>query len=153
MTGESKAIPVEDLMDANIDDLQDLPKFEVPPQGHYKLQVSLESKVVNEHPCIEASCVILDTLELANPEATKAEPGGKFSCLFMMDNEWGQGGFKGFVSPIATAVGAKTVCESVEKIKDVQIAATLKHRIHKDDKKKPKDEQRIFAHLENVEVV
>lgn len=149
----SKAIPVEDLMDASIDALADLPAFIVPPQGHYKLSVSLERKVVNDKHCIEAALIVLETLELADSTQTPVETGTKCSQLFMMDNEWGQGGFKGFVTPIAAALNLKTIGESVEKIKNVQIAATLKHRVHKEDRNKPKEDQRVYANLQNVEVM
>lgn len=154
MNNEAKgAIPVEDLLDANLDDLKDLPGFIVPPLGHYKLSVSLEKKVVNDKQCIEAGCTVLETLELASPNDKPVENGTKFSQLFMMDNEWGQGGFKGFVLPIATALGIGKVGEAVAKIQGVQIAATIKHRYHKDDKALPVADRRTYANLMNVEVM
>lgn len=153
MENSGKAIPVENLMDASIDDLNDLPAFTIPPQGHYKLTVSLERKTVNDKPTIEASCVVMETLELADKAQTPSENGTKFSQLFMMDNEWGQGGFKGFVTPIAQAMSIKQIGEAVDKIKNIQIAATVKHRVHKEDRNKPKEDQRVYANLQNVEVL
>lgn len=150
---EAKMVPIESLMDASLDDLKDLPKFEVPPQGHYKLIVSLEKKVVNDHQCIEAKCEVEETLELANKAEEAVEPGTKFGQLFMMDNEWGQGGFKGFALPIGQALGAKKISEVVEKTQNLKIAATLRHRYHKDDKALPQKERRTYANLSNIEVL
>lgn len=155
VTDGSGAVPVEELFDTVLDDIKDLPGFEVPPQGHYKLSVSLEKKNVNDKPCIEAGCTVVETLELSNQNDAKVENGTKFSQLFMMDNEWGQGGFKGFAIPIVTGLGhaGVTVSKAVEVVQNVTIAATIKHRYHKEDKSKPVAERRTYAQLSNVEVM
>lgn len=149
-----KIIPIEDLMDANLDDLQDMPAFEVPPKGHYKLNVSLESKTVNDKPSIEAKLVVGEVLELANPNDKKPEIGAKFSQLFMMDNEFGQGAFKEFVKPIAAGLGLQNpkISQAFAAIQNVTIAATVKHRVHKEDTRLPVEEQRRYAQLTNVTV-
>lgn len=153
--GGGGVVPIEDLMDVSIDDLKDLPGFEVPPKGHYKLQVSLEQKVVNDHNSVEAKLTVLETLELGNTNETPVENGTKFGQLFMMDNEWGQGGFKGFALPIAAGLGMvkPTIRQVIEKIQNVTIHATIQHRYHKEDKALPVAERRTFADLKNVEVV
>lgn len=149
---ENKAIAVEDLMDADLDDLADLPAFEVPPVGHYKLMVSLERKTVNDKPSISANLVVQEVLELVSPDVVKPEVGTKFSQLFMMDNEFGQGGFKEFVRPIADAMNlpSRKISALLQTVQNVLIAATVKHRVHKDDRNKPKEEQRVYANLQNV---
>lgn len=148
----SKAIPVEDLMDSALDDIADLPAFEVPPVGHYKLRVSLEKKTVNDKPAITANLEVMEVFELKDANDAKPEVGAKFSQLFMMDNEFGQGGFKEFCKPIAAGLGLNRpkVSELISTIQNIQIAATVKHRVHKDDKGKPKEEQRVYANLQNV---
>lgn len=157
VTGDGPGmVPVESLLDSSIDDLKDLPGFEVPPMGHYKLEVALERKDVNEHPCIEAKCTVIETLELANKNETQVQAGTKFSQLFMMDNEWGQGGFKGFSVPLAEGLGMKgaKLGAVLERCKDpVKIAATIHHRYHKEDKQKPVADRRTYADLKNVEVL
>lgn len=146
-------VPIEDLMDSSLDALKDLPGFEVPPKGHYKLRVSLERKAVNDHPSIEAKCEVVETLELANKSETAVENGTKFGQLFMMDNEWGQGGFKGFAVPIGKALGFETVGAVVQGVQNVLIAATIGHRYHKEDRSKPVGERRTYADLQNIEVL
>jgi hypothetical protein len=147
-------VAIEDLMDASLDDLKDLPGFVVPPVGHYKLLVSLETKKINDHPSIQASCTVLETFELANKNETPVENGTKFSQLFMMDNEWGQGGFKGFALPISEGLKLvrPPIKEVVAAIQNITIAATIKHRYHKEDRALPVGERRVFADLKNVEV-
>lgn len=149
MSDDKKVVPIEDLMDASIDDLADMPAFEVPPKGHYKLMVSLERKTVNEKPCIEAKCVVQETLELASQNDKPMENGGKFSQLFMMDNEFGQGAFKLFIQPIAAGLnlGGQKMGAVVAAVQNVQIACTVKHRADKQDK------ERIYALLVNPELV
>lgn len=150
MTDASKPIvPIEDLMDSSIDDLADMPAFEVPPKGHYKLSVSLERKTINDKPTVEAKCVVLETLELANQNDKPMENGGKFSQLFMMDNEFGQGSFKLFIQPIAAGLnlGGQKMGAVVAAVQNVQIACTVKHRPDKTDK------DRIYALLVNPELV
>lgn len=149
---EGKVISAEELMDAELDDIADLPAFETPPVGHYKLVVSLEKKTVNDKPSISANLVVREVLELSNPNDKSPEIGMKFSQLFMMDNEFGQGGFKEFARPIADAMNltSRKIKDLLGSIQNVQIAATVKHRVHKDDRNKPKEEQRIYANLQNV---
>lgn len=156
METKKPAVPVENLMDSSLDNLADLPAFEVPPLGHYKLALTLENKVVNEHPAITANLVVQEVLELADANDKRPELGAKFSQLFMMDNEFGQGGFKEFIKPISAGLnmGSSTVRDILGRCaQPVMIAATVKHRVHKEDKSKPKAEQRIYANLTNVSMV
>lgn len=154
-TPAAGVVPIEELMDSSIDALKDLPGFEVPPKGHYKLQVSLEKKEINGHPSIEAKCTVVSTLELADKGGTPIEDGTKFSQLFMMDNEWGQGGFKGFALPIAAGLGMSgaKIGDVVKAVQNVTIAATINHRYNKEDKEKPVADRRTYADLKNVEVL
>lgn len=149
MSEESKVVPIEDLMDASIDDLKDLPPFIVPPVGHYKLGMSLSRKVVNDKPCIQAEYVVKETLELKNSQEAPAEVGTKFSQLFTMDNEFGQGAFKALVAPLVAGLGlqGKKIAEIIAAVQNVDVHATVKQRKDKDDKDK------VYANVQNVEVV
>jgi len=149
MNASNQPVSIDDLMDSSIDDLKDLPPFIVPPVGHYKLQVSLAKKVVNDNPCIEASFVLLETLELKNPAETPAEIGTKFSSLFQLNNEFGQGAFKALVTPIAAGLGLQgsKVSVLVEKIQNITIGASLKQRKDKNDADK------VYAQVLNPEVL
>jgi len=149
MTDETDLIPIEDLMDSSIDDLEELPPFIVPPVGYYKLAVSLSRKSVNDKPCIEAAFVVRETLELKNPSEAPCEAGTKFSQLFTMDNEWGQKGFKSFLKGLIDPLGlsGKKVSEVIEAVQNVEVAATVKQRKDKNDPDK------IYANVSDATVM
>lgn len=147
MSDEMKSI--EDLMDLSLDDLKDLPPFEVPPVGHYKLRLSLAWKEVNDKQCIEAQFEVVETLELTDTSAQPCAAGTKFSTLFQLANEFGQGAFKELVKPLmeGLGLGGKKVSEIVKEVQNVEIAATVKHRKDKNDKEK------VYANVVNVTLV
>lgn len=140
---------IEDMMDMSLDDLKDLPPFEVPPVGHYKLGLSLAWKEVNDKQCIEASFEVKETLELTNATDAPCAAGTKFSTLFQLANEFGQGAFKELVKPLIDGLGlaGKKVSEVVKEVQNVEIHATVKHRKDKNDKEK------VYANVVNVELV
>lgn len=149
---EDHALPVEDLMDSNIDDLEDLPSFETPPVGFYGLDFTLEKKKINEKPAIGANFVIKEVLELKNKDAKMPELGAKFGMLFMMDNEWGQKAFTSFIRPVAAAKGLTKMRDIITACAEATtINATVKHRFGKDAAGK-KDLDNPFANVENVQV-
>lgn len=139
---------IEDMMDMSLDDLKDLPAFEIPPKGHYKLAVSLQWKEVNEKRCIEAGFVVLETLELANANDAPCATGTKFSTLFQLSNEFGEGAFKELMKPMKDSLGlaGKKLSAIVETVQDITIHATVKHRQDKNDK------ERFYANVVNVEL-
>lgn len=145
---ENKAIPIEDLMDASIDAIADLPAFVVPPIGFYKLGLSLERKAVNDKPCVQANFVVLETKELKNASDVPVEVGTKFNSLYMMDNQFGQGAFKALVAPLAGGLGLQgaKVSEVIQKVQNVQITATLKHRKDKEDK------ERVYPNIQDPQL-
>lgn len=127
---------IDQLLSASLDDLDDLPSFSVPPTGSYILGVSMEQKEINSKPAIEASFVVVETVELADKEETPAKAGDKFSMLFTL-NEIGIGKLKEFCVPFAEHFGEKSIGTLVkETIKNVQVAATVKQRKDKTDPEK-----------------
>lgn len=154
MNTETKAIPIDDLMDASLDDIADLPGFDVPPPGRYKLALTLEYKVVNEKPAFEAKLVINEVIELANQTDTPPEVGSKFSSLYFLDNEIGQGYFKELAKTLAAGLNMENpkISQLLETCNNILVQATLKQRVHKEDVRKPKDEQRVYAQLSDVSV-
>lgn len=146
----AKMVPIESLMDASIDDIKDVPGFEVPPVGRYKLGLSLDVKKINEHPAIEAALVVRSVVELKNASDTAPEVGAKFSTLFMMDNEFGQGFFKELAKALASGLGMSNpkVSEILARCKSVvEIEATVNHKKGKGD-----SADKVYAQLTNVAV-
>lgn len=146
---ESKAIPIENLMDSSLDDIADLPAFVVPPVGHYHLTLSLESKSINDKPAIQANWVVDQTVELKDKTAVATEVGTKFNSLFMMDNEFGQGAFKALLMPLkeGLGLGGLRIHEILSKVQNVKVKADLKHRKDKNDADK------IYPNVQNVELI
>lgn len=113
---------VNDILDATLDDLADLPAFEVPPAGAYHATIlSMESKKINEHPSMEIKFRLNSTLELANSADTPVADGTETSIAYMLDNEFGQGKFKEVVAPIAEHLGVKSIREVAENVKGLEV--------------------------------
>lgn len=137
---------VDDLFAASIDDLADLPAFEVPPAGAYILRVTCSPKVINEKPAVEAAFEVIETVELSDAKDNPAAPGTKFSMAFMVQNEFGVGKLKQFLAPFQEHFQQGNIGALIAEIKDIQIAATLKVRKDKEDPDKK------YANVTNITV-
>lgn len=136
------------LLDKSIDDIEDLPGFEVPPVGTYSLKMNCSVKEVNQKAAIESNFEVMEALELNDPSLLDSvKPGTKFSTLSFIENDIAMGKFKEMVAPIAAATGEKNVGKLVsEVIKDLVVVATVKHRKNKEDPDKP------YADVSNITV-
>lgn len=138
---------VEDLFSASIDDLADLAAFETPPAGSYILSVTTDVKEINGKQAVEASFVVVETVELKDPAAKPVANGTKFSTAFMLNNEFGVGKLKDFLKPFATHYGNSNIGELIrDEIKDVTIACTVTNRKDKEDPDK------IYGGVKNITV-
>lgn len=139
---------IDDLFNASIDDLADLPSFETPPAGSYLLTASMEVKEVNQKQCVEASFTVNETVELADPAtSTPVANGTKFSTLFQMDNEFGVGNLKKFLKPFAEHYGTSNIGKLVrDEIKNVSISGLIKTRKDKNDPDK------VYGTVTNITV-
>lgn len=141
---------VDDLLNANLDDLADLPAFETPPPGAYVLGVTFDVKEVNGKNAIEASYSVKETVELEDKSGeTKAvHADTKFSQLFMLDNKFGVGNLKLALAPYAQHFGVNNIGALIrENLKEeVLISATIKNRKDKNDP------DRVYASVANVMV-
>ena len=132
---------------ANLSDIEDLPSFEVPPKGSYKLLVSMGTKKVNDKPGVTADFEVIDTVELANSADKPVPAGSKFNTLYFLDNEYGLGNMKKFLQPFASCFNTESVPELVkEKVQNVVIFATISHRVDREDKTK------VYADVKNVSI-
>lgn len=120
------------LLDANLDDLADLPEFGVYPPGSHKVTIKWEQKEVNAHPCVELQMTAIETEELSNPEDTPLAPGAQGSVLYMLDNEFGQGNLKKVVKPLAEALGVSSLREILAQSSGMEVSVITKVRQNKD---------------------
>ena len=125
------------LLDMSIDDIDDLPGFEVPVNGIYTMKFSTGTKVINNKDCIESNFEVIECNEQNDPNETATKAGTKFSMLTMLDNDIALGKFKELVAPIAVHFGERNLLKLVTDVcKDLIIVGKVKRRADKEDKEK-----------------
>lgn len=148
-TGKTVFAKLDELFDADLDDLADLPAFETPPPGAYVLDLSMDGKEVQGRNCVEAKFTVKETVELTDQsgETKPVDNGTTFSQLFMLDNEFGVGSLKKFLAPFGEHFGTKKIGALVrDHVKDVTITCTIKNRKDKNDP------DRVYARVENIQI-
>lgn len=134
------------LLDANLDDLADLPEFGTYPPGAHKVTIKWESKTVNNHPCIELQMIAVETEELANPEADQPlAVGAQGSVLYMLDNEFGQGNLKRTIKPLAAETGLSSLREIIDATQGMEVTVVTKVRQNKDKTQSYTDISKIIV--------
>lgn len=123
---------LDSLLDSSIDDLADMPEFAVFPAGVLKVRVAFEQKEVNKHPAVEMKMVLVETIELADATDTPLAAGTESSVLFMLDNEFGQGGLKEVAKALAGTLGTTSLRDTLEQAKDMEITIVSKPRSNKE---------------------
>lgn len=127
---ELEGMSFDELANATLDDVEDIPDFEVPPVGSYLLNVQLDRKTVNDKDCIEASFTVEETIELANEDDKPAAKGTKFSILYQLGNKYGLGNYKKLAKPFFAQFGFSSYGEFYDAVhtNPVLIGCNLKHR-------------------------
>jgi hypothetical protein len=133
---------LDSLMDASMDDIDDLPPVGVPPSGHYNLLVTAERKENKEKTSeyiqfsyeVEAINEVKDSAEEA-----QAAVGMKFSQMFSpikkdgTINEFGIGFLKEAVAPFSAHFGTTKMGDTIAQINKISVAASLTRRVDKRD--------------------
>lgn len=132
---------LEALLNASLDDIEDLPPMGVPPTGHYNLNVTLTIEEVGDDNIKVPR--MLYTIEAVNElkddsEASEAAVGGQFSEFFYLAkkdgtvNKFGIGKLKARCKPIAEGLGIEgSMGELFSALKDIKIAANVKRTVNK----------------------
>lgn len=111
------------LLDANLDDMNDLPSWKVFPAGVYlvKPEVTIESKknktTKKDETQITIGATLIEIRELddpSTPDDKKPVVGDVTSARFTWENEFGQGALKEILKPIAAATGKTKAMELLE---------------------------------------
>lgn len=122
----------DSILDANLDDLADLPEFASFPAGVHRCTVSLAKKEINSKPAIEVKLVAIETVELSKPEEDKPVNAGQVSsAAYFLDNEFGQGAFKKLVAPLAASLGVSSLRELLEQAEGTEVEAVTAFRKNK----------------------
>jgi len=131
---------IDALLDASMDDLDDLPPMGVPPSGHYNLTVSFDIKTIGEEnkEVIAAEYLVDAVNELKDPdEASEVLPKQQFTEFFHITkkdgapNPFGIGKLKQRLAPYVDRVGTKNIRELIAGVKEFQIAATVKRSVNR----------------------
>ena len=139
------------LLDANLDDLVDLPEFVVPPAGAYNATIlDFAEKKIGDHPAVELKFRLNETMELANPTDAPIKNGLETSVSFLLDNEFGVGGMKALLTPLKVALGTNTSRETLEGGKGMSVMLVTKVR---SGKKGTDSEDKKYLQVHKVEVL
>lgn len=128
---------MEDILNAGMDDLMDLPPMGVPPSGHYNLNVTatMEKAKEGNGQYIKFEYVVEAINELADPATeNEVKVGQKFTEMFSPMkkdggvNEMGIGFLKERLKPFAAHFNTNGVGETLQEVRKVTVAAALTRR-------------------------
>lgn len=131
---------IDALLNAQMDDLDDLPPMGVPPSGHYNLKISMERTTVGDdnRDVIKTTFVVTAVNELKNPEdAGEVAIGQTFTEMFGMKkkdgsvNTFGIAALKERLKPFVEPAQTTNIGELIAWVKEIDIGATLKRTVNK----------------------
>lgn len=110
------------LLDASLDDMNDMPEWKNFPPGAYtvkpsiKMETKKNAKTNESETHITVSAKLIAVKELADPNDTAPEVGSETQVRYIWQNEYGQGGLKNLLKPIAVATKLTKVPDLLEAI-------------------------------------
>lgn len=116
------------LLDANLDDLADLPSFENFPAGSHKATLSITNKQINGKPMIEVKLTGIETTELASETDKPITAGQVSSALYDLSNEYAQGNFKKLVAPLAAHLDVYSIRDLLTEAEGTEVEAVTSYR-------------------------
>lgn len=138
---------LDSLLDATLDDLEDLPSFQPFAPGVHRVFATFEQKDINKKPAIELIFVMVETVELADPEDEPPKAGDTSNTMFMLDNEYGRGNLKKCTAPFSAALNLSTIRDVVEQVKNVECLIVSSIRVDKNDPDKK------YLNVKEIQVV
>lgn len=137
------------LLDADLDDLADLPAFENYPAGVHRCTIELTKKEINNKPMIEVKLIGIETVELSKPEEDKPiQVGQVSSALFDLTNEYAQGAFKKLIQPVAASLGVSSIRDVIDQSKGTEVEAVTAYR--KGKKKEGETEVPMYFEIKKL---
>lgn len=124
---------LDQLLDATLDDLDDLPEFKAFPAGAHKCLATFGTKEINGKPAATLDFKYVEAIELADPQSVEPKAGDSCNAMFLLDNEYGQGNFKKAAKPFTELVGSTSLRAIVEGVKDVEVILISSLRADKND--------------------
>lgn len=124
---------LDTLLDATLDDLEDLPTFTPFAAGAHRVLATMEGKEINNKPCVELKLTMVDVMELADPNGAQPKVGDEANTLYFLDNEIGRGKYKAVASSFGKALNLSNLREIVEQVTDVECVIVNSITIDKND--------------------
>lgn len=133
---------IDELLNATMDDLDDLPPQGVPPSGHYNLTVSFSIEEIGQDKDkkkVVAAKYIVDAINELKDEEERGEAavGQQFTEFFHLKkkngekNTFGIGTLKQRLAPHAERFGTSNIGELVNQVKQVAITASVKRTVNR----------------------
>lgn len=154
----TEVLDIDALLDASMDDLDDLPPVGVPPSGHYNLTVTFEVKEIegdNGKKRIPAATYTVDAInELKNDEERdEVAVGQSFTEFFHLTkrdgtkNTFGIGTLKARLAAFSERFGTSNVGQLMNEVKQVAITATVVRKVNK------KNEDQFNVNVKDIVVL
>lgn len=137
------------LLDMSMDEIEDLPGFEVPPTGEYVLKMKTEMKVINNKTFVETSFEVVECLKKDKDTDADGKPGSMFSSLYTVKGDGkdkdkdaemrrlGLGKLKELLAGVAETTGETNVAVLVRDfVASALVQATVKRRQDREDPEK-----------------
>jgi hypothetical protein len=142
------------LLDKSIDEIDDLPGFEVPQNGLFSLRFSTQVKPINGKEFVEANFEVIEALELNDPSTAEEscnKPGTKFSCIFGLEGDNADKSIsrlKEMMAPVAEATGERNLLKLVTEVaKDLVVIGKVKRRVVKKE-----GDEKIYADVSDLQL-
>jgi len=147
MSESESNFDLDSLLDANLDDLEDLPEFKPFAPGAHRCLLSLDKKTIAGHPAVEASFTLIETIELSNSQDVAGKDGDTCNSAFFLDNEFGRGKFKALALSLSEILGTTNQGEIVEQAKNLEVM--LLSSVKKDKN----DASKVYLNIISIEVI
>lgn len=135
------------LLDATLDDLQDLPSFKPFPAGAHRCLASFGTKEINGKAAVTLDFKYIEVIELTDPTEEAPKENDTSNTMFMLDNEFGQGNLKKCAMPFAAAMNLSSLRDIVEQVQDVEVVIITSIRVDKNDPDKK------YLQIKEIDVV
>lgn len=132
---ELKELSIDELLDIDLEAVEDMQGFLLPPKGFYRLVIN-ESGLseAGDTQVIKIGLAIGETLELVNSSDEPAPEGGQFDQTYFPG--FGVQQFKTEFAEVAKSQGFTTFGELINGLAGMEITAHIGHRKDKNDKDK-----------------
>jgi hypothetical protein len=131
---QSNQSSLDNILDATLDDLADMPSIQLFPNGAHKATVSF--KYDEKKATVQIQLTYIEPLELSDPTANPPAAGDKNSVFFFLKkkdgsaNEYAQGGLKNILTSLKS-LGGSTSKEVMEAAEGAEVAVVTKIRVGK----------------------